>query len=88
MLVILLLSKLNIDRKLTPWLIGATVAILIICIAPFTQAGFNPARDFGPRTMAYLMGWNPIAYSNAFWLYTIGPLIGAAGAVLILKAKD
>ena len=32
-----------------PALIGLTVSILISVIAPLTQAGFNPARDFGPR---------------------------------------
>ena len=39
-----------------PPLIGATVGGLIAVIAPLTQAGFNPARDFGPRIVAWLAG--------------------------------
>ncbi len=77
-----------VDRKnvslpakyLAPVLIGATVAILISLFAPVTQAGWNPARDFGPRLVAYLAGWKGIAIpgpSAGFWVYIVGPLVGA-----------
>jgi glycerol uptake facilitator-like aquaporin len=59
-----------------PPLIGATVGGLIAVIAPLTQAGFNPARDFGPRIIAWLAGWKAIAFQG-WWVYVIAPIVGA-----------
>ena len=67
-------------KNMTPLLIGFTVAALISLFAPLTQAGWNPARDFGPRIVAFLAGWGSIAIpgpSNGFWVYIVGPMIGA-----------
>jgi MIP family channel proteins len=66
--------------NLTPFFIGLTVAALISLFAPITQAGWNPARDFGPRLVAYALGWGAMAIPgpvNGFWVYIVGPLIGA-----------
>jgi glycerol uptake facilitator protein len=61
--------------------IGLTVSILISVIAPLTQAGFNPARDFGPRLFAYFAGWGPIAIPGPrggfFAVYILSPVVGA-----------
>ena len=65
---------------LVPGLIGLTVAVLISLYAPFTQAGWNPARDLGPRLVAALAGWGSIALpgpQSGFWIYILGPCIGA-----------
>ena len=65
---------------LIPPLIGTTVAVLICTLAPLTQAGFNPARDFGPRIVAYLAGWKSVAFFpyRASWIvYILGPIVGA-----------
>jgi glycerol uptake facilitator protein len=65
--------------NLVPFFIGFTVAVLISLFAPITQAGWNPARDFGPRIAAFLLGWGPIAIpgpEGGFWVYIVGPLIG------------
>ena len=60
-----------------PAVIGCTVAALISVIAPLTQAGFNPARDFGPRMVTAIMGWGmKVSYLN-WWVYVLGPIIGA-----------
>ena len=67
------------SKGLAPFLIGFTVAALISLFAPITQAGWNPARDFGPRLVAYLAGWGEIAIPgplNGFWVYILGPLVG------------
>ena len=52
-------SEIN-QKSLAPefrLLTGFTVAALISLFAPLTQAGWNPARDFGPRVVAYFAGW-------------------------------
>jgi len=59
-----------------PPLIGLTVGALIAVLAPLTQAGFNPARDFGPRIVAWFAGWHLVAFTKC-WVYIIGPIIGA-----------
>ncbi len=67
-------------KNMTPLLIGFTVAALVSLFAPLTQAGWNPARDFGPRIVAFLSGWGSIAIpgpSNGFWVYIVGPMVGA-----------
>lgn len=65
--------------RLVPFFIGFTVAVLISLFAPITQAGWNPARDFGPRIVAFFLGWGTIAIpgpEGGFWVYIVGPLVG------------
>lgn len=67
------------DKAIVPILIGLTVTVLISLYAPLTQAGFNPARDFGPRLVALMAGWGRVAVPgprNGFWVYIVGPLVG------------
>lgn len=61
---------------LVPAIIGSTVGALISFLAPLTQAGFNPARDFGPRIAAYVAGWKGVAMKG-WWLYVLAPMVGA-----------
>ena len=76
----------NIGRQsddLFPLFIGLTVAALICTIGPMTDAGLNPARDFGPRIVAYFVGWKNIAFTmDAFIVYVLAPLIGAGLAAI------
>ena len=82
LVIFALTSPRNADRpgaNLAPFFIGFTVAVLISLFAPLTQAGWNPARDFGPRLVAFTLGWGSIAIpgpEGGFWAYIVGPLVG------------
>lgn len=68
------------NSEMVPFYIGFTVAILMTMYTPITMGGFNPARDFGPRLVAAMAGWGKIALPgprNGFWIYVIGPKLGA-----------
>ena len=68
------------EPTLVPFFVGFTVAVLISLFAPITQAGWNPARDFGPRLVAVLAGYGTVAIpgpQGGFWIYIVGPLLGA-----------
>ena len=74
-------------------MIGLTVAAIISVIAPLTQAGLNPARDLGPRIVAFFLGWNEIAIPGPRngWLlvYVVAPCVGAliGGGIQRLLAR-
>lgn len=74
------------NEALAPLFIGLTVSSIICLIAPLTQAGLNPARDFGPRLMAWIGGWGDAAFPDQnggfFLVYILGPMIGASIAAL------
>lgn len=68
------------DGTLFAVFIGLTITILIAVIAPLTQAGFNPARDFAPRLFSYFAGWGKIAIPGPrggfFTVYILSPIVG------------
>ena len=74
------------SEALAPLFIGLTVTSIIGLIAPLTQAGLNPARDFGPRLVALFFGWSKAAFPDQdggfFWVYIFGPIAGALFAAL------
>ena len=88
-LILALTEGCNVGRPhehLAPLFIGATVAAIICILAPLTQAGLNPARDFGPRVFAYLAGWGRIAIPGPdegyLGVYIVAPVLGAVIAAL------
>jgi glycerol uptake facilitator protein len=67
---------------LGPIIAGLTVAALISILAPLTQCCLNPARDFGPRLVAYFAGWGSAAIPGpnghgVFTVYILAPILGA-----------
>ena len=79
-------TTINNNKGIMPIIVGLTVACLVSIYGPLTQAGLNPARDFGPRLFAAMAGWGKIAIPGpryGFWAYIIGPLVGGlAGGAL------
>lgn len=56
--------------------VGSTVALLGLFASPISGASMNPARTLGPDIVAHdYTGW---------WVYILGPVIGAAIAVAII----
>ncbi|MDR1729077.1 MAG: aquaporin family protein [Prevotellaceae bacterium] len=87
LLIFALTEDCNVGRPsnaMTPVFIGFTVTSVICLVAPLTQAGLNPARDFGPRLVAWITGWGNAAFPDScggfFWVYILGPVIGGVVA--------
>jgi glycerol uptake facilitator protein len=90
LLIFALTEGCNVGRPsdtMAPVFIGLTVASIIFLVAPLTQAGLNPARDFAPRVVAWIAGWGSAAFPDAvggfFWVYMLAPVMGGALAVLL-----
>lgn len=89
LLIFALTEGCNVGRPsdtMAPVFIGLTVTSIICLIAPLTQAGLNPARDFGPRLVAWLTGWGSAAFPDNsggfFFVYILAPVAGGAAAAL------
>jgi glycerol uptake facilitator protein len=90
--IFMLTEGCNVGRpssEIVPILIGLTVTAIIGVLAPLTQAGLNPARDFGPRLFAYLAGWGRVAIPGPsggfFTVYVLGPLTGGILSALLFS---
>jgi glycerol uptake facilitator protein len=74
---------------LTAVTIGLTITLLISLLAPLTMAGFNPARDFGPRLFSAMAGWGRLVFTvnGPGWLvvYIVGPLAGGQLGCLVYR---
>ncbi len=58
--------------------IGGTVTLCALFGGPFTGASMNPARTLGPALFTGTL--------DVFWLYVLGPVVGAVAASLTYKA--
>jgi glycerol uptake facilitator protein len=53
-----------------------------------SNAGYaiNPARDLGPRLLAYVAGWGNVVFTHRdyyFWVPIVGPLVGGVAGALV-----
>ncbi|CDL84128.1 MIP/aquaporin family protein [Xenorhabdus szentirmaii] len=69
---------------LAPLLIGILIAVIGGSFGPLTGFALNPARDFGPKLVAYLAGWGDIALTGGKDIpYCLVPLTAPiVGAIL------
>jgi glycerol uptake facilitator protein len=97
MLVVAVIDIRNtaVQSNLAPLIIGFIVAAIGMSYGPNAGYAINPARDFGPRLLAYFGGWGKVAlpgtyhaplgpnFTAYFWIPIVGPLIGGVIGVLI-----
>ena len=60
-------------RDLAGLVIGGTLGLGVMVLAPLTGAGFNPARSFGPA----LVGESFNGADDFLLVYVLGPVLGA-----------
>jgi len=63
--------------------IGLTVAGVITTLGAVSGASLNPARSFGPMIGDLLLGGPNVL--GVFWIYVVGPIIGALLAVFLYQ---
>ncbi len=56
--------------------VGSTVALLGLFASPISGASMNPARTLGPDLVSFDF--------NGWWIYIVGPVVGAALAVMLI----
>lgn len=73
-------------KKNAPVLIGIWLSILVLSFGYQTAFAWNPARDFGPRLVALVVGYNSFGYRNCyFWIPLIADFIGGFVGCIFAK---
>lgn len=79
-----------VKGNMAPFVVGLIVVAIGLSFGANAGYAINPARDFGPRILAWIAGWKSIAfpgdYGNVnayFWIPIVGPLVGAAAGAVI-----
>lgn len=65
-------------RRLTPWTMSPMYAVMVSVEAPWTGTSTNPARSLGPAVATGT--W------HGFWIYLVGPALGALLGSLVAWA--
>jgi glycerol uptake facilitator protein len=92
MLIFAVTDAFNAPAKanLAPLVVGFIVVAIGISFGANAGYAINPARDLGPRLLAWIEGWKAVAMpgdygkvNGFFWIPIAGPLVGGAiGAYL------
>ncbi|QKF62127.1 MIP/aquaporin family protein [Campylobacter curvus] len=85
MVIFCMTESCNLGRPsndLFPLFIGLTVTCIIAVVGPMTDAGLNPARDMGPRVVAFLVGFKEAFSWDVLYVYALAPMIGGLLASL------
>jgi glycerol uptake facilitator protein len=70
------------QKNLAPVVIGVTLGLAVMALAPLTGAGFNPARAFGPALVdSFFNGGGKFIV-----IYVLGPVVGALLAAFTYQA--
>jgi len=73
----------NRAGPIAPLYVGLSLAVVYFFLFPFTGSGVNPARTFGPALLLPGAAEGLSGRWDAFWVYYLGPLIGAGAAGLL-----
>jgi glycerol uptake facilitator protein len=72
-----------VRANLAPLIIGFVVVAIGLSFGANAGYAINPARDFGPRLLAWIAGWGKVAipgnYGNVdgyLWIPIVGPIVG------------
>jgi glycerol uptake facilitator protein len=85
LIVFAVVDLMNIPPKanLGPLIIGLGVFAIGMSFGANSGYAINPARDFGPRVLTWLMGWGDAAFPGAqgnldayWWVPVVAPIIG------------
>ncbi|WP_217914623.1 MIP/aquaporin family protein [Miltoncostaea marina] len=94
LIIFAVVDRMNLPPKanLAPLIIGLGVFAIGMSWGANSGYAINPARDFGPRVLTWLMGWGDAAFPGAqnnlgayWWVPVVGPLIGAVIGAAIYK---
>lgn len=76
------------QANVAPYIIGLLVVAIGLSFGYNAGYAINPARDFGPRLLAWIVGFKGIALpgpDNYFWVPIIGPIVGGILGALVYE---
>lgn len=69
----------RVSKSVSGLAIGFTVLFCVLIGGPVTGGSMNPARSLGPALFAR-------GALSSYWLYVVGPFLGATAAALVLES--
>jgi MIP family channel proteins len=76
-------------KKNIPVYIGLLLSALVYSFGCPTAFAWNPARDFGPRILTAIVGYNSFSYMDYYWWVPIvAPYFGSIFGVFLYKTLN